>query len=331
MQGQIAGFDSLARRAFRLYLRTGRRTADDGTVEFKFNPYHDPRNGQFTFAPGGPRSPGAIIVSPRGYASAPPGGPTARGGSGRSRSNSGAFQDPMTLHQVFPNWRSAVGSAILAPFDDFFGPTQAANDLTLTLTTKSAEAIIAQIKKIDPKYIVYDSFPGTFEGRMNYLNGLRMDRAAAFYRLLGDPRPLQVETFRFLQRKVDAAYAAGIKALREGRLQTRLSDQEALGNFIDLTVRRELRQLYNFPQIISNPRHPVRVVGREYQTGETDRTYTIPDSRVGNVAFDATLARKTPGMKQIRGFFASDFQPDIVIIVRPTRAGGSYAITRSRR
>lgn len=43
------------RRAFGRWLRTGRlptvRLAD-GT-ELKFNPYHDPRNGQFTFAPGG--------------------------------------------------------------------------------------------------------------------------------------------------------------------------------------------------------------------------------------------------------------------------------------
>ncbi len=43
------------RRAFGRWLRTGHlptvRLAD-GT-ELKFNPYHDPRNGQFTFAPGG--------------------------------------------------------------------------------------------------------------------------------------------------------------------------------------------------------------------------------------------------------------------------------------
>ncbi|MDV3457203.1 hypothetical protein RZN05_09435 [Sphingomonas sp. HF-S4] len=237
----------------------------------------------------------------------------------------------MTLHRVFPTWRGAVGGAVLAPFDHFFGPKQPAHDLTVALTQKFAATIIAQTKSIDPKYVVYESFPTTFEGRMNYLDGLRMDRARAFYNLRGDPRPLQVETFRFLQRRVDEAYRQGLKALREGRLRGRLSDQEALGNFIDIQVRKQLRQLYSFPAITSNPRHPVRVVGREYQTGESDRTYTIPDSRVGNVAFDATLARKTSGMKQIRGFFASDFQPDIVIIVRPTEAGGSYAITRPRR
>lgn len=52
---------SSARRAFLHYLRTGQRLPeehfqDEAEVELKFNPYHDPRNGQFTFAPGGPGS-----------------------------------------------------------------------------------------------------------------------------------------------------------------------------------------------------------------------------------------------------------------------------------
>jgi hypothetical protein len=46
---------SAERLAFEIYLRTGRRLAAE-ILERKFNPYHDPRNGQFTFAPGGPRS-----------------------------------------------------------------------------------------------------------------------------------------------------------------------------------------------------------------------------------------------------------------------------------
>ena len=52
------------RRASGRWLRTGRlptvRLAD-GT-ELKFNPYHDPRNGQFTFAPGGAAGDGGILV-----------------------------------------------------------------------------------------------------------------------------------------------------------------------------------------------------------------------------------------------------------------------------
>jgi len=54
-------------RAYSHWLRTGRWLrpyAADGR-ELKFNPYHDPRNGQFTFAPGGPRSLSRILVADR--------------------------------------------------------------------------------------------------------------------------------------------------------------------------------------------------------------------------------------------------------------------------
>ncbi|MBA3880645.1 MAG: hypothetical protein C0500_13130 [Sphingobium sp.] len=51
------------RRAFAHWLRTG-RLPDGGTaqvIELKFNPYHDPRNGRFTFAPGGLTSSSAAL------------------------------------------------------------------------------------------------------------------------------------------------------------------------------------------------------------------------------------------------------------------------------
>jgi hypothetical protein len=57
---------SAARRAFAHYLRTG--CIGSGPVEpleTKFNPYHDPENGQFTFAPGGPQSLSNVMISDR--------------------------------------------------------------------------------------------------------------------------------------------------------------------------------------------------------------------------------------------------------------------------
>lgn len=58
-------FKSAERLAFEFYLRTGRRLVIRERAERKFNPYHDPRNGQFTFAPGGPRSIADPIFSDR--------------------------------------------------------------------------------------------------------------------------------------------------------------------------------------------------------------------------------------------------------------------------
>lgn len=65
-----AAHKSLREKAFSHYLRTGQRLPEDAfitqsDVELKFNPYHDPRNGQFTFAPGGARSPANVIISER--------------------------------------------------------------------------------------------------------------------------------------------------------------------------------------------------------------------------------------------------------------------------
>jgi len=70
------------RAAFAHWMRTGRRRVST-PVEFKFNPYHDPRNGQFTFAPGGPRSVSGVVVSDRrAVARAAPARPSNRSGIG---------------------------------------------------------------------------------------------------------------------------------------------------------------------------------------------------------------------------------------------------------
>ncbi len=53
-----------------------------------------------------------------------------------------------------------------------------------------------------------------------------------------------------------------------------------------------------------------------------------PDARVGDVAFDVTLTKKTSKTSQIQGFLGADFQPRNIIIVRPSQlgSGSTYAI-----
>jgi hypothetical protein len=70
-----------------------------------------------------------------------------------------------------------------------------------------------------------------------------MQRAAAYYRILGDVGPAQVETLRFLQDTVDAASEDAVSAADAGRLSPRSSRQEAIGKWVDSTVRRELRRM----------------------------------------------------------------------------------------
>lgn len=370
---------SLARFAFVHYLRTGRRLPESAfaparaRTEVKFNPYHDPRDGRFTFAPGGVRSTGVsafperrrpsgslevgarvskpVTPAPRGIAADRPVEPKVRVGGfddgvyrpqgdaatlltpaqfrgpvrSRAASNYDALMRPMTLEPVFPGRAGAVAGAIINPIDDFFQMTGPAFELTAELTKDRSNQLISQIRKIDPNYR-FDSlgFPQTLDGMANQLNGLQRDRAAAFYRMRGEMRPLQVETLRFLQNRVDEAYKEGVRRLKQGRLNVRLSANEAVGNFIDQAARKSLRNFYKRLGISTKPGEPVRVNGREYETRGTDRTYRIPDARIGNVAFDMTLTRKTPAMPQVRGFFSADSKPEMVIIVRPSQLGPNH-------
>lgn len=318
------------RGAFDSWLRTGRRSPSY-PIEVKFNPYHDPKNGQFTFAPGGTRSLDNVIVSHRSQPARQTSvRPAPRGGLGGNRGPS--LYDPMTLQQVFPGLASSPAGSILAPLDSFLGITGPADAMLQQFTRGSTSQLLEQIKAIDPSYR-FQSFgePTTLEGQVNQLRGLRLDRAEAYYRVKGELRPLQVEAFKFLQGRVDIAYAQGVRLFEAGKLTPRLSRNEAIGNYVDGLVRDELREFYRGNAINIERGQPVQVNRRAYNTSEG--SYTVPDSRVGQIAFDVSLTAKTLSTAQVRGFFRSDFAPTSVIIVRPSQLAtanqpSSYIITK---
>ena len=143
-------------------------------------------------------------------------------------------------------------------------------------------------------------------------------------------RVRKVETRRFVQRRTDNAYEDGLSLLKAGRLSPRLSEQEALGNYIDRRVREELRERYARFGIDSAGKGPVRVNRREDDSSGTDTTYRRPDARVKDVAFDVTLTRKTLGTAQVRGFFSTDFRPSRVVIIRPRQLGANHTYVIAR-
>lgn len=365
---------SAARVAFEHYLRTGQRLTirGDPEVELKFNPYHNPRNGRFTFAPGGPRSLSDIIISdghrgerrvsrstttteipaPRAAPPAPaqpdPRTDTADsanksaaaiqlaqyrpGPRGRRGDNGGpSLNDPLTIERVFPGVRNSPGGALVAVADNIFGLTDPANLATSAVMENHINGLIREIKAIDPNpRLDWLGFPKTLEGQANLIRQLRFDRAVAAYRAKGEVELLQVEMVRLMQQSVDRAYDEARALFDAGYLRARLSREEAIGNYIDGVVRRELRENFDLRGIDYSKGQQIRVIGREYDNSGTDPTYKIPDARAARIAYDSTLTRKTLATPQIRGFFNSDFRPDIVIIIRPSQfgPGSTYAISR---
>ncbi|BCA59918.1 hypothetical protein HMP06_2687 [Sphingomonas sp. HMP6] len=244
----------------------------------------------------------------------------------------------MTLEQSFPGLRTSPGGTILAVADNLFDFTGPADRSMMEFLQDQSKRVTTQIKALEPKWHYDEIGPTdafgtpiiTQQGLAARVNDLRFQRAAIVARLQGEYRPLQVETLRFVQRRTDYAYEEGLTLLKSGRLSPRLSEQEALGNYIDRRVRQELRERYARFDIDSAGKGPVRVNRREDDSSGTDTTYRRPDARVKDVAFDVTLTRKTLGTAQIRGFFKADFRPRRVVIIRPSQLGSNYTYVISR-
>jgi len=156
-----------------------------------------------------------------------------------------------------------------------------------------------------------------------------MQRAVAFAKVKGDLRPLQVESTRVMRDMTDRAYGNAVQLYESGRIKSRLSREEALGNYVDNAVRRELRRVYDRYQLKAISAQ-IRVNRRENDTSKPEIFYRLPDARVGDIAYDVTLSRKSIREPQFRGFFNADFRPNHVVIIRPRQLGpgSSYIINR---
>jgi hypothetical protein len=236
------------------------------------------------------------------------------------------------MRQVFPGLQNAPAGAMLAPIDSFLGLSAPGEEANLAVSQLQFQSIYREIRKLDPSYRPPDSFQSleqmSWEARKSYLGEMLLDHAAALYKVRGEIEPLQVETLRFMQQRVDVRYTEAVAKYEAGELDVRFGKNEAIGNYIDKYVRQDLTALYKQQRVSTAPGQQVRVNSRAYATSE--RTFKVPDMRVGRVAFDMTMTAKKPGSDQIRGFFSADFRPTIVVIVRPTALGRghTYAIKR---
>ena len=243
------------------------------------------------------------------------------------RGSNGPPDDYTRLEDVFPGLKDAPGLAIpLAPVDGFLGISAFADEANLEATLAQYNALVADIKQVDPTFINSELLPPggidslTWQERDNLINNLRMTRAVDYYQILGVVGPLQVETLRFLQDAVDAAYDEAVSEADASRLQPRLSRSEAIGNRVDFVVRQALMDLFDTYGIQYGSGKDVTINNRDYETSSNENRYRIPDARLRDIAFDWTLSPKTISAPQIRGFFRADSQPRAVIVVRPSSA-----------
>jgi hypothetical protein len=255
---------------------------------------------------------------------------TRRGGNGGPALD--PLYDPQTIQQIY---RPLVGTpggvavGIVDPFLDLTGPGFAAADAALD---GLAWKYKADIKSLDPSFS-FDSIapnPPTLEYKNNYNAELRFDRAALTYNKLGKIDLLQLETYQFYQRSVDRAYTEALRLDSIGQLKYAPGQRNlAIGNFIDVRARDELKLRLDAPKlslkIAEGPGKTIEVAVNRRSYGANETNYRIPDVRVGNMVFDATVSYKTATTAQVRGFLNAP-GTDTVIIVRPTQLGGSYVI-----
>lgn len=296
------------RRVFAWWLRTGRlptvRTA--AGLELKFNPYHDPHNGRFTFGPGGT---GSVVAYGEGQ------GP--RFGRG---SNSRAFEDPMTVEQAFPELDDPVSktfAAITGPLFDIVGP---AAEAQIQILDSHATNVLEDIKKLDPQFVYQEitSPHPSVEARAARLDDLMLWRAAIHLRKTGNLGPLQTAMLPRMQREVDKAYRNGQDLLKHGKLKAHgVNDQMKLGNYVDKEVRNRIRLALDWYGIKSAAHGRVKVNRRLYIDGNGE-SYGIPDVMIDDVIIEGSLTRKTMSLAQLRRFALGRPKPRYIVVVTPT-------------
>lgn len=220
--------------------------------------------------------------------------------------------------------------------DNLLDLTGPGDDANLEISKVQMSDLLHAIRDVDPDYVYESLMPKgglagmSWQERANVIRGLQADLAEAVYRVRGDIRPLQEVTLEFMQRTANSAYDEAIDLYNAGKLDIRLSPQEAIGNYVDARVRDDLRDFFGGLRTPIGPGSVIRVNNRAYDSSTVPPSYRIPDARVGNFAFDTSLTAKSSSDSQIKGFFNADFAPVGVVIVRPNQLGSnsSYIIWR---
>lgn len=127
---------------------------------------------------------------------------------------------------------------------------------------------------------------------------------------------------------VDDGFTLANQAWDDGLLTapSGVSKNTVLGQFTD-DYARDYMQRWIADEGIGEGNGELIQINRYLRDPSNPSAYRIPDVSIpdANQIFDATLANKTWGTPQVRGFFDYSRGSNITI-VRPTQMGGSYSV-----
>jgi hypothetical protein len=250
-----------------------------------------------------------------------------------------------TVEQLFTKPKNYRGGMIPMGRPGRFGPAAAAETLSAEQSWDIYKQLLDETKAIDPHYANAPAHPKSafihlpLAERQDMIDDALLDRAAADYKIRGNPKLLQVETVSFLRKTVDHYYAEAVKKFDAKRFESPLARGQAIGNDVDEQTRRDLKRLYTQKGIPYGRGQGIAINNRDYNTSQPVKSpsgrppYRVPDLRIGeapkdddpigkvkinNITIDWTISMKQPNDSQIRDFIHADSKPKAVVIVVPS-------------
>lgn len=156
----------------------------------------------------------------------------------------------------------------------------------------------------------------------------RLDQQAAdLFLSTGDPSGLQRQALRTYHEAVNDAYAEGSSLLDKGRLpiySEQMGERVALGIFVDRRANDAMGDWLGNLGLKEGAGTGIEL-NRWLRDPIDERNHRVPDVRIGNKIFDATIWDKRATTPQIQAF-RNFGQPNEIIVVKPYALGGLHRI-----
>ena len=151
------------------------------------------------------------------------------------------------------------------------------------------------------------------------------------YGRFGSMQALQQAGSAEYLRLVDQGYARGIELWDAGKMPKQSFDwrlrNRDIGNYMDRFARQGMNEWFGNERIAMGRDGAAQVYVNRHLRSISGLNYVVPDIRIGDRIYDASLQRKSETTRQVRNFYRFG-NPSMVTIVQPTALGGLYDIPR---